>query len=753
MEEIQVIKNDNSKELLNIDKIHKHLEYVCKGLEVSQIDIIKKARLKFFNNIKSADIQDSLIQAAQELITTETPDYTIAAGRLLNQKVRKEVYNQYTPKPFKECIKERIKDGFYSKDLLNYTDEELDFLGSKIDYSLDENLEYSSFYQLYSKYLLKSNNKVIETPQEIFMLIPMAIFYNKKYLSLIIEGYKLLSQRKIALPTPIMNGARTPFKQYISCNLIDAGDSVESLSKANAMVMSCTANKSGIGINISKIRGLGARIGNPERVKHTGILPLIKAFESSTASLSQVSRGGSSTIFSTFYHYEIELFSQLSDSKGTTETRARHTDQAIIINKWFLQKALNKEDIYLFHINEVPKLYDLLGYPEEFDKEYQKYAKSVSAKHKKKINAYDLLELFIYERIVTGRLYFVFADNCKNSSFKENIYHSNLCMEITVPSRPLDYSLGTPEIGVCILGNVNLGYSSLEDLPKCANFLVRFLDEMIDVADYNSEFIEYAAKNRRTLGIGYSNLFGFLAKNKVFYNTQEARDLVSKYAETFTYYLYKTSIELAKENTEFGFDGEITRKGSCELFQETIFSDELFTFERFKSNLKFPKLEMDWESLRNEMIKYGIRNSTLSAIPPSGNAAEVSNSTNGVEPPRELVTIKTNKNTQYKKLVPFYKRFKNYYTTAWSPEFNNQDYFKLIACFQRFLDQSVSLNQYTNTTNNKENLIKIETLLKELILCFNFGLKTIYYQNFRTNEDIDGLQESQEGCSSGGCSV
>lgn len=427
MEQIYIIKNDGSKELLNIDKIHSHLSEACKGLNVSQIDIVKGARLKFYDGMKSASIQDSLIQSAQDLISQEYPDYEIAAGRLLNQKIRKEVYNQYEPKPFKDCVKSRVASGLYTEDLLDFTDEELEYLGSKIKYELDEQLSYSSLHQMYSKYTLKQNGKAIETTQEVFMLVPMAIFHGNKNLKLIIDGYQLLSQRKIALPTPIMNGARTPYKKYISCNLINAGDSAESLSKAAEAIMRCTANKSGLGLNMSFVRGLGARIGNPERVKHTGILPLIKAYEAATASLQQISRGGSVTITLPFYHYESELFSQLSDSKGTVETRARHTDQSIIINKWFLKKALVKEDIYLFHMNEVPELYDALGFEDKFDTLYRKYVKKVPAKHKKKVNAFELLDLFLYERMISGRLYFTFADNSFKGSYKENLYASNLC--------------------------------------------------------------------------------------------------------------------------------------------------------------------------------------------------------------------------------------------------------------------------------------------------------------------------------------
>lgn len=436
MDDIHIIKNNKTRELFNPEKIHQHLKLACEGLNVDQISIIKDARLRIYEGAKSADIQDSLIKSAQEKISEETPDYELVAGRLLNQKLRKEVYDRFQPKPFKDCVRERIKKGFYTTDFNAYSDEELEYFGSLINYDLDDELPYSALNQMHSKYLIKHNKKCIEVPQEVFMLIPMAIFYKetpeyrKKYIKI---GYELLSQKKISLPTPIMNGARTTYKKFISCNLINFGDSVESFSNGIKAILKCTSAKSGLGINTSFIRGIGASVGNPSRMDHTGILPVIKAIESATGALSQISRGGSSNLTMPFYHYEIELFSQLGDAKGSHENRARHTDQTIIINKWFLEKALNKEDIFLFHMNEVGNqdlsldLYDALGFYDRFDKLYNYYAEKIPNKHKKKINAWDLLTLIINERMITGRVYIVFADNFVNSSFKENLYMTNLC--------------------------------------------------------------------------------------------------------------------------------------------------------------------------------------------------------------------------------------------------------------------------------------------------------------------------------------
>lgn len=875
---ISIIKTNGSKEPWCPDKIHAHLTKACAGLNVDVISIIKDARLKIFDGAKSSDIQTALIKSAQEKISTDNPDYDLAAGRLLNQKIRKEVYGQFTPKDFADEVIARVKAGWYSKDLLKYSKSELSYFGHMLDYSADDQMSYSSLDRLYKSYLIKSNGKAVETPQEVFMLIPMAIFANEapEYRSKYIElGYNLLRLRKISLPTPIMNGARTPFKRYVSCNLINFGDSVESLSSGNKAIMECTASKAGLGINASFIRGLGARIGDPVRVHHTGILPLIKSIEATTGSLTQVGRQGSCNISIPWFHFESDLFSQLGDSKGSLENRARHTDQTIILNRFFLEKALNKEDVYLFCMNEVVSedisqdLYDALGDYDRFSSLYTKYSNTVLDQYKRKVNAFELLQLFITERMITGRVYFTFADNSRKGSFKENLYFTNLCCftgdtlvktvygkdkpikdirvgdivkaydvktnevvnrsvicalcngekpivevkfngnsvrctsdhrfytqrgyveahdlqpndslcyngimtqdtvevvdlktsaevyditvedthnffannmlvhncEILVPSHSMDSFRGEhPEIGCCILGNINLGFAKDDDLQDCADFLVNFLDTMINESEYVNQETEYAALNRRTLGIGISNLFGYLAVSNQLYNLESTRKSLHATMEKFYYYLLDASCKLAQ------------LKGPATLFSETKYADGVLAFDQYTAPIDY-ELHMPWEELRNRIHNYGLRNSSLCAVPPAASSSAVSGATSGIEPPRELITIKVDRYSTTRQLVPFYHEAKNWYTTAWGDDFNNKDYIKLVSVIQKFVDQSISLNLYYNLLNQENSKVDIQDILEELILSFNYGIKTWYYANFRTTDDQDGIKEVK--CQ-GGCQV
>lgn len=740
---MQIIKNDGTKEEFNIDKITEKINFACKGLKnVSPSQIAMNTKIKIQDGTKSKDIQMALVKSAAELISSENPDYDIVASRLLNQRLRKEVYKQYTPLPFYDEIVKRVKKGYYDSIILEkYSKDEIEYFGTKIKYELDEDLNFLGMSQLYYKYLLEYKGSRVETPQEVYMIMNMYIFMNEKNRKeLILSGYNLLSKRKVSFPTPIMNGLRTKFKKFISCNVMNSGDSKESLAILIQKILLATASKSGIGINGSLIRGLGADIDDG-RMEHTGVLPIFKAFESAGAAFSQSKiRGGAININTPWYHYETELISQLKDTRGTDETRCRHTDQTIILNEFFLKKALNHEDVYLFHMNEVPKLYENLG-SKNFEEIYNDYSKKVSKKHKKLVNAWDLFNLYIFERSLTGRIYFGFANNSFNGPWKNPVYNFNLCLEVQTPNTPLDGSQGIPEISSCILASINHGYVDDKEIPEICNYLVRFLDNMIDYMTYDMEEVEYSSKKRRTLGIGSSDLFHFLAKNKQFYNTKEGQELIFNRHELMYYYLLKTSNEIAKE------------RGKCELFEESKYSDGWLAFQE-KLNLFKIDLKQDWDILSKSIKKYGLRNSTLVAHAPCSNSASLSNSTNGVEPPRELVSQVEDKNFKVTKLVPEYLKFKNYYTTSWGQDFNNIDYFKLLGIIQLFTDQAISTNQYSNALIFSDKKLPIDLLIKEILTANKVGLKSLYYQNFLSVDNEDGLKESKsEGCGSGGCSV
>lgn len=743
-----IIKRNGTTEAYDPEKIHEKVLLATEGLAgVAPSEIIMNASLFIQEGSSSSDIQDALISSCDDLFGEETPNYQYAGARLLNQKLRKEVYKQYEPLDFYSEVKKRIDAGIYDPDLLeNYTKEEIDYFGTKLKFHRDDTFTYIGLKQLYSKYLIHKNGLPVETPQEVFMLINMYVFMQypeDKRKKWVLEGYRALSTHEASLPTPDMNGIRTNYKRFISCNLINAGDTTKSLGLASAYVMMMTANKSGIGLNASFIRGLDADIGDG-RLKHTGQLPILKTFEAATSAFTQVGRGGSSTNNYPFFHYEIMHTMVLGNAKGTDETRVRQADHTIILNKLLLERIVNEDTITLFHINEVPGLIENIGNYDKFKELYEGYEKTVSDKHKIVLPAKSFEDKFLTERSLQNRLYYILADNAFNQgSWKHYDWGimSNLCLEIIQPAYPLDQD--NAEIGVCILGNVNHGHCSDERLQPVCEWLVRFKEELIDYMDYSHDEIRKAAVLRRPLGLGDSDVFHYLAKNKEFYNTKSGRNFLHKRLESRAYYMYEASIKLAEE------------KGPCELLKDTKYSEGWFTIDSYNKSIDeicSEELHHDWEALRAKQLKHGQRHSTLFAVPPAGNSAKPSNSTSGVEPPRQLLTVKDDKKVKTKQLVPDYSKYKNYYTTAWGPDFSNEEYFKTIGVVQKFVDQAISTNQYTNLMNYKGGKVPMSVLLRELLIANKYGLKTAYYQNTRSTNEADGL-DTQEGCGNGGCSV
>jgi len=801
-----VIKKNGYKELFDPEKINEKAILACDGLnDVSPSEIVIRASRMISNGMTTDDIQKILVKTAADLISEEKPNYEIVAARLLNQQIRKEVYGQYEPLPFKDEVLKRVKKGIYDRELLkDYSIEEIEYFGKKIRYSKDDKFKHAGLLQLYKKYLINRYGKVVETPQEMFMLINMYIFakYPKdKRKKWVIEGYKILSDFEVSLPTPIMIGVRSHYRRFISCNGIDVGDSIHSIANALKAIPLLTASRSGIGLNVGNIRGLGAYIDGG-RVIHTGITPIIRSFQTATGMFTQEGRGGSSTNFLPFFHIEVETYLILKNNKGTEEKRARYLDYTIIFNKLFYKRVYSDDYITLFYMNDVPGLYDMIG-SDKFEEMYEYYENTIPKKRQVRIKANDLFELYLKERFETARVYLMNGDHSNSqSNYKVPIKQSNLCLEILQPASPLeryeikevrvkkenidrynkyrreedkraydlfefvdgsekgcddyyyvlekftdDNKFYRGEIFVCILAALQLGFIKRERIPIITEYIVRFLDELIDYQEYVLPEVEYAAKKRRGLGVGISDLFHFLAKQKISYNTKEARDLIHEWMEDISYYLHSASVELAKE------------RGRCDLFNETKFSDNSLIIDRYMKtvdDLVSVGLKRDWEKLRKDIKRYGIRNSTLVAIAPTSNSSRVANATPGVEPPRKLLNIKKDGKMIFRQLVPEFSKLRKYYTTAWSDDFNNSDYLKLLAVINKFTDQAISTNQYIDLRRYDDGKYPLKEYKKYIFDLYKYGLKTLYYANIKTpnkNRQVDDEIEEDIDCKGGGCKI
>src|SRR6056300_967803 len=735
---IQIEKRDGSKDHLNIDKIHKVVEHACEGLAgVSSSQIEMNANLQFYDGMTTKEIQEVLIRSANDLISLDAPNYQYAAARLLSYNVNKEVFGEYAPIGLIEMINKNIERKVYSKNILKkYSEEELKALDSYIRHKRDENFTYAGMRQVVDKYLCqdRSSGQLFETPQFMYMMISATLFANypkEDRMYYVRRYYDATSLFKINIPTPVMAGVRTPVRQFASCVLVDSDDTLDSIFASDMSIGRYTAQRAGIGINSGRIRGVNAKIRGGE-VAHTGIIPFLKKFESTVRCCTQNGvRGGSATVHFPFWHQEIEDILVLKNNKGTEDNRVRKLDYSIQLNKTMYERLLSGGEITLFSPHDVPGLYEAyFGDSDAFKEMYEMYERKTSIK-KKKIDAMELFSALIKERAETGRIYIMNVDHANtHSSFKDPVYMSNLCQEITLPTKPLEHIDDEQgEIALCILSAINVGViKSLDDLEELCDLAVRALEEIIDYQRYPIKAAEISTKARRSLGVGYIGLAHYLAKHRVNYADEGAWKLVHDLTEAFQYYLLKASNTLAKE------------RGACDAFDRTKYADGILPIDTYKKDVDTivpHKLNYDWEELRSDIVNHGLRHSTLSAQMPSESSSVVSNATNGIEPPRGYLSVKKSKKGPLKQIVPQYQSLKNYYTLLWDMP-SNEGYINIVAVMQKFFDQAISGNWSYNPEHFEENQVPISQMAQDLLTTYRLGWKTSYYQNtYDAKKDID----------------
>ena len=737
-----VVKSDGAKVDIDLDKIHKMVHKACKKIAgVSESLVEMNSGLQFYDGITTKDIQKILVKSASDLITLENPNYQFVAARLLLYGIQKQVFNtkwkdsEIYP-PLYDIIERNIAKKVYDPAILDmYTKEEIEQCDKYIKHSRDITFTYAGLQQIVDKYLVqdRSNGEVFETPQFMYMLIAMTLFHKydeDRRLDYVKKYYDAISTYKINIPTPIMAGVRTPLRQFASCVLVDSDDSLDSIFTSDMAIGRYVAQRAGIGINAGRIRGLGSKIRGGE-VQHTGVIPFLKKFEATVRSCTQNGvRGGSATVHFPIWHQEIEDILVLKNNKGTEDNRVRKLDYSIQISQLFYQRFLNNEDITLFSPHSVPGLYDAFG-TEEFDEMYEKYERATSVP-KTKVNARELFTDMLKERAETGRIYIMNIDHCNtHSSFLDKVNMSNLCQEITLPTDPLTHIDGDGEIALCILSAINVGTIKLDELSNLCDLAVRGLEELIDFQEYPVEAAKRSTKARRSLGIGYIGLAHFLAKNKVSYADPEAHRLVHELTEKFQYELLCASNQIASE------------KGACEYFNKTKYAKGILPIDTYKKDVDDitpNKLLCEWDKLRTRIKVHGLRHSTLTAQMPSESSSVVSNATNGVEPPRDYLSVKKSKKGTLKQVVPQYSILKNFYTLLWDME-DNDGYIKTLAVMQKFFDQAISGNWSYNPENYPNGEVPVSVLAGDMLKTFKYGWKTSYYQNTMDGKTEDVVKD------------
>lgn len=753
---IMILKRNGDKVTYNEEAIHKVVTYACEGLDgVSVSDVVLHAGIQAYNGISTAEIQDLLIKSAADKISERTPNYQYVAANLNVFKIRKTAYGQWMPPSLHEHIKKMCDEKWYDHVLLEkYSKDEIDELNNVIDHDLDLKFSYVATKQFEGKYLIKNRvtKKVLESPQMALMCISLSIFQDfsnnkQERIEIIKEFYTNLAEQNISLPTPIMAGARTPLRQFSSCVLIECADSLDSITRTGTAIIQYVSRMAGIGLNIGAIRAKGSPVRNG-MIYHTGITPFIKFFQSAVQSCSAGGvRSGAATVYYPIWHLEIEDLLVLKNNRGIEENRARHMDYCVQINGFFYRKLQKGENITLFSPHEVPDLYDAFFTDQEhFAKLYEKYECDNSIQYKKKISAVDLFTSLMKERSSTGRLYIMHVDHCNtHSSFIEKttpIKQSNLCTEITLPTKALGNDF-QGEIALCVLGGVNIGKIGLDrdKMQQCTKLLVYALDTLIDYQSYPLQEAEINTKKYRSLGIGVINYAYFLAKNGLKYSDEQSNLITHELFEMFQYYCIDASIELAKI------------KGACDRFSETKYSNGILPIDTYYKKgvdgiINPNLLKLDWEKLREKIQKYGMRNCALTTLMPSETSSQISNSTNGIEPPRALISIKQSKDGILKQVVPDIKNIAENYELLWELK-DNRHYLTKVGIMQKFIDQSISTNTSYDPEIFSDGKVPIQTLLKDLLFAYSIGIKTLYYHQTRDNASENQIN----ACSSGACKL
>jgi ribonucleoside-diphosphate reductase alpha chain len=743
----KVIKRNGSIESLDLNKLHLMVEEACKdlaGVSASQVEM--QSGIQFYDGITTAEVQEILIRSASDLIDLEHPNYQFVAARLLLFALRKQLFGRmYDCPTVKHHVERCVGRGVYDPEILSmYSDEEFEKLESFIDHERDYLFTYAGLRQVVDKYLVqdRSSGSLYETPQFMYLMISATIFsrYPKETrLDYVKKYYDAISKHRINIPTPIMAGVRTPLRQFASCVLIDVDDTLDSIFSSDMAIGKYVSQRAGIGINAGRIRGINSKIRGGE-VQHTGVVPFLKKFEATVRCCTQNGiRGGSATVHFPIWHQEIEDILVLKNNKGTEDNRVRKLDYSIQISKLFYERFIKNEEISLFSPHSVPGLYDAFG-TDSFDELYVRYERDESVP-RKTIGAQELFLDLLKERAETGRIYIMNIDHCNShSSFIDKVEMSNLCQEITLPTKPIQH-IDDPngEIALCILSAINIGkIKNNDDLEVLCDLSVRSLDELIDYQNYPVRAAEIATKARRSLGVGYIGLAHYLAKHGEHYEDSNAWKLVHDLTEAFQYYLIKATVNLAKE------------KGACEYSDRTKYGQGILPIDTYKKDVDeiVPNnLKYDWDSLREQVKQYGVRNSTLSAQMPSESSSVVSNATNGIEPPRGYLSVKKSKKGPLKQIVPQYQTLKNNYTLLWDMP-SNLGYINIVAVMQKFFDQAISGNWSYNPENYANNEVPVSVMAQDMLTCFKLGHKTAYYQNTYDIKTDEVVEESKENLQS-----
>jgi ribonucleoside-diphosphate reductase alpha chain len=749
MSDITVTKRDGRKELLDLEKMHKVVFWATENITgVSASELELKSHLQFYQGISTPDIQETLIKAAADLISEETPNYQYVAGRLICYHLRKEVYGNFKPWHIRRLVDQNVELGLYDSELPDlYDNAEWDYINSFIKHERDEHLTYAAMEQMRGKYLVQNRvtKKIYETPQVAYALIAATLFSDyprETRMRWVRDYYDAISTHQVSLPTPVMAGVRTSQRQFSSCVLIETDDSLDSINATTSSIVKYVSQKAGIGIGAGRIRAIKSPIRKGDAY-HTGVIPFYKLFQSATRSCSQGGvRNGAATLYYPLWHLEVEDLLVLKNNKGTDDNRVRHMDYGVQFNKVMYERLLNNDYITLFSPNDVPEVYDAFFSDVDLFRELYEKAERNTHIRRKRVKAMELFSQFVQERKDTGRIYLMNVDHANShGAFDPRVApvkQSNLCCEIDLPTKPLtDIHDENGEIALCTLSAINWGaFKQPEEMQRACELAVRGLDNLLSYQNYPILAARIATEGRRPLGVGIINLAFWLAKHGTNYSDPDLK-LIDTWAQHWSYYLIKASADLAIE------------KGACPWSDQTKYHNGVLPVDTYKLDIDELVAHedcVDWKGLREQLKEHGIRNSTLMALMPAETSAQISNATNGVEPPRSYVSVKQSKDGVLKQVVPEFRHLKNKYELLWDQR-SPLGYLKIMAVLQKYIDQGISVNTSYNPQFYEDEKIPMSEMLQHILFFYKMGGKQLYYFNTYDGQgeiDVNKLTEEDD---------
>lgn len=712
------------------DKINKWAEWAA-GIGVDWASVSLEACRKVFDGCSTEDLHQALIQAC---VDKETLPYSKMAGRLYIGDLYKRVFGHCMTKPtVKQMYHNMVGKGMWED--MDYSDDELDALESVINHSKDMDAPIFESKQITDKYAIVDRvaKRPYETPQFVYMRMAMGNMQampKHRRMEDVKNLYEMLSNKEINAPTPFSINLGTPKRHYASCCVFTTDDTAASLAAGDHIAYMMTCASAGIG-GFLKTRSKGDKVRGGAII-HQGKLPYLRVQEKVVQANLQSSRGGAATHYVCPLDPEIEKLLALKNVQTIQEDRIKDIDYGMAYNSLLANKVAKGEKWMLVSYADAPDLWELFysDKVEDFEKEYNRVESDESIK-KTWVAARSIVSKWLSEWSGTGRYYgFNAYEANHHTPFKDTIYSSNLCNEIALPTIgysnvfELNGQTSEGEIGLCSLAAINANVSE-ERYPLVAYYACLMIDNVIEIMDYPFRHLAHTAKNRRSIGVGITNLAFALAKRGLTYSS--GKQWVFDLADRHSFWLHKASVKLAQE------------RDKCGWYALTKYSDgwlPVDTENKHAAALVEPS-KLDWEGLRKEIAEHGCRFSVLEAHMPTESSSVASGHTNGLYPIRDKVVVKTSGTNKTVFIAPESDTL--HYQTAW--EVPTKDLTDIYALVQTRTGQGISADYYQSTYNGE---VSMKTMLQDWLYRVKMGLKGHYYMNSRTMKPDD--QEDCEAC-------